>query len=131
MYVVAKNGWQPFFVFVTLIARFVLLTRKICKIQPSIMSSKKIKKNVGFLWKEVMQDVAEGKIPSSKTVRTLLKNCEDFNLYADISFAAQWRQCSELVKKCVIAAQRGDFDTARENLLAVNQVTKECHRHYK
>jgi len=95
------------------------------------VGGKKIKKDISRLWKVVVKSVNACKIPDSGGISDLLNSCEDYNLHTNREWADLWRDCFDKVKECTIAARNGDFDTAKEKIVEVNRLTKECHKKYK
>lgn len=92
---------------------------------------KKVKKEIGRLWKEVAKQVSANTSPSRVLSDELMKKCDEYNLCAGKEWFVLWRQCCDEVKACLVAAQKGDFAAATDKVDLVNRLTKECHKLYK
>ncbi len=92
---------------------------------------KKLKKDISRLWKDVVKTINEETVPSRESGAELLKKCEDYTLCTNNEWSDLWRDCILQVKLCLDAAEGGDFTAAREMVVEVNRLTKECHNLYK
>jgi len=92
---------------------------------------KKLKKEISRLWKEVVKQVGAESVLSKELAAEMRQKCEDYNLSANSQWFDAWRECTDRVKACLAAAEKGDFAEAREKVSEVNHLTKECHRLYK
>ncbi|MGV1099195.1 hypothetical protein ACUUL3_07250 [Thiovibrio sp. JS02] len=93
--------------------------------------AKKIKKQITALWKAIGKSIDGEKAPPAAEEKKILAFCEDYNLFAESAWQAEWRNCVEILRKSLLAAKDGDFTRARELADEVNQLTKSCHKKYK
>jgi len=92
---------------------------------------KKLKKEMGRLWKSVTKQIEQDKPPDQKEAAKLIKSCENYTVFTDAAWQAEWLSCCEDVKRCLAAASQGDFATARVLLENVDLATHVCHKKYK
>lgn len=92
---------------------------------------KKLKKEIGRLWKSIAKNIGTGQTPSQTDTKSLIKKCEDYNMYAEHPWQDDWNACFKAVEQCAKAATNGDFDTAKTLVAEVNRLTKVCHKKYK
>ncbi|MFZ5774814.1 MAG: hypothetical protein ACOY3Z_04960 [Thermodesulfobacteriota bacterium] len=92
---------------------------------------KQLKKEIGMLWKSVSRSLAEANKPVARESRRLLAACEEYRLYAEPEWDADWQACCAALGKALDAAGRQDFDEALRLAEEVNQRTKQCHKLHK
>lgn len=92
---------------------------------------KKLKKEIGKLWKSITKHIEQDQPPPRTEAEKLLRKCEDYNVFTDPPWQAEWTSCCEDVKKCLTAASQGDMATAKELVNTVNIATRSCHKKYK
>ncbi|MFZ5766820.1 MAG: hypothetical protein ACOY4H_14680 [Thermodesulfobacteriota bacterium] len=92
---------------------------------------KKLKKEIGRLWKRVAAQVEKGTGPATADGVELLRACEEYTIYADKEWFDSWRRCHDEIRACLALAGRGDYPAAQVKVATVNRLTKECHSLYK
>ncbi|MEN8139620.1 MAG: hypothetical protein ABFR97_00170 [Thermodesulfobacteriota bacterium] len=89
------------------------------------------KKKVSALWKQVMADVAAGRLPAPAVSEELLATAALYGAEAPESWARLWQQCVAEIEDLLAAAGRGDFARARQGVARVKDLKSDCHRAYK
>lgn len=92
---------------------------------------RKLKKEIGRLWKSVARNIELNQAPAPTEINTLVKKCEDYTIYAEHPWQDDWAAGCRAVEKCAKAATSRDFDTAKTLVAEVNRLTKACHKRYK
>ncbi len=92
---------------------------------------KKLKKEIGRLWKSVIKQIEKDQPPEQKDAAKLIKACENYTVFTDPVWQKEWTSCCEDVKRCLTAASKGDTATARELLGTVDSAIHACHKKYK
>ena len=93
--------------------------------------AKKLKKEIGRVWKSVASKIEQDQLPLQAEAEKLLKKCEDYNVFVDPSWQAQWASCCKDVKKCLDVASKGEIAIAKNLVDAINSATRACHKKYK
>jgi XXXCH domain-containing protein len=94
-------------------------------------SGKRLKKEIGRLWESVAKLIEAETMPDATGTEGLLKRCEEYDLFADDDWQAEWATCTKLVQKCLTDAAIGDWPAARAMVREINRMTRNCHRQYK
>lgn len=94
-------------------------------------ADKGLKKDISRMWKDVSKSIRAGEKPSGDISSQLLKKCDDYTVCAHKEWFDLWRECAEQIKKCLLSAQNDDFELAKQQVILVNRLTKECHNLYK
>lgn len=93
--------------------------------------SKRIKKELSRLWKSITRKIGNAEAPVQAEMAALMKLCDDYTMYADKVWAADWDACRDTVRNVLAAAAGGDFGHANELVAEINHMIKRCHRQYK
>lgn len=107
------------------------LRRSIMPKKSAPPGGKKLKKEIGRLWKRVAAQVEKGTAPATADGADLLRACEEYTIFADKEWFDSWRHCHEEIRACLALAGRGDYPAAQMKVATVNRLTKECHSLYK
>jgi hypothetical protein len=92
---------------------------------------KKLKKEIGRLWKSVAKQIEARQMPDAAETAGLQERCEEFNLFADREWQEEWADCTLAVEKCFIDAAAGDWPAARAGVTLVDRMIRACHAKYK
>jgi len=95
------------------------------------VGNKRIKREIGHLWKECVKQIQNGEAPEQATATDLLLQCKEYNLYTGRQWADEWRKCFKVMSQSLAAATAGNFDQAVSLIDQANQLKKECHKRFK
>ena len=95
------------------------------------VGNKRIKREIGHLWKECVEQIRNGEGPEQAAVNDLLHQCEEYNLYTGRQWTDEWRQCVKVMRQSLALAMAGDFDQAVTLSDQAKQLKKECHERFK
>jgi XXXCH domain-containing protein len=94
-------------------------------------SGRKLKKEIGHLWKSVAKLIEAETMPGAAETEGLLQRCEEYDLFADAAWQADWVTCTKLVQKCLTDAAIGDWPAAKNMVAAIDRMLRDCHHQYK
>ena len=92
---------------------------------------KKTKKEISALWKAISKEIEGGKAPEPSGEKKLLAACEEYNLFTERAWRAEWLACMDALRNALLAARNGDFNKAGQLVEEVNRLTRSCHKKYK
>ena len=90
----------------------------------------KPKKELGRLWKSLMQKVEARTALSAEDAASLKSICS-ISLYNDEPFHAAWLACCNKVNACLDAIRLNDFTRADQLVAEVKYMITSCHKKYK
>jgi len=90
----------------------------------------KPKKDIARLWKILQHNLAARTPPPADQMTQLLSECNPA-MYKGKPWHLSWTECCDLVARCIEAAVKGDYDTARQIAAEVDEHTHTCHKQYK
>lgn len=92
---------------------------------------KKIKKEIANLWKTVAKKLEQDQAPTPAEEKSLLAAFENFSLFSESAWHADWLACFTVLREALAYARAGDMPKAREQAAQVNALTRTCHKKYK
>lgn len=93
--------------------------------------AKKLKKEIGRLWKSIGRALEQGRIPAAGEAEKILRACADYSLFSEKEWQADWQHCADAVSQALSLAKQGDLPGARQAAARVDGLTKTCHRQHK
>ncbi|MCD6389814.1 MAG: hypothetical protein J7L69_10425 [Desulfobulbaceae bacterium] len=93
--------------------------------------NKRIKREIGHLWKECVKQIQNGEAPEQVAATDLLRQCEEYNIYTGRQWTDEWRKCFKVMSQSLAAASTGNFDQAVLLIDQANQLKKDCHKRFK
>ena len=92
---------------------------------------KKIKKEIGSLWKVVFRKLEQGEPPTPAEERSLVAAFQDYAVFTEPAWQEEWLACFTILQQALDCARKGEMDKAREYGAEVNGLTKACHKKHK
>ncbi len=93
--------------------------------------AKKIKKEMGNVWKLIKKNVRQGLPPSDADLKALWRTKEEYEAFVDTTWQKEWEMCIELAKKALSAAEDGNFEEAVSLFNQADKLKGMCHKKYK
>jgi XXXCH domain-containing protein len=94
-------------------------------------SGKRLKKELGRLWKSVAKLIEARTMPDAAEIEGLLSRCEEYTLFAHEDWQADWTTCTTIIKKCLTDAAIGDWPAAKAMVTEIDRMMHDCHDRYK
>ncbi len=91
--------------------------------------AKKLKKEIGMMWKALKRCIKSGETFRDKD--GFIRALNTYGQSADREWAREWERCESLVKEALELAGKGNVDEALERCKKVDEMTKACHKKYK
>jgi len=104
---------------------------KVIKANRRPFKPKKIKKEMGSVWKLIKRNIKQGVIPDDSDVAALWRTKEEYQAFVDDVWAKDWDECIRQTKEVLAAAEQGDFDRAILIAEEVDRLKSRCHKKYK
>lgn len=92
---------------------------------------KKLKKEISRLWKDITKKMQSDILPDQQDCQNLLQKCEEYTVYADKKWFDRWQDCTKEIAVCLKAAQKSNFDLARQSMDIIQKDKKQCHEQFK
>jgi len=91
--------------------------------------AKRLKKEIGMLWKALKRCVKSGE--TFRDREGFLKSLDSYGKGAEEEWKAEWEKCVRLVREVLDLSHEGRGEEALEKCRQVDQLTKACHKRYK
>jgi len=91
--------------------------------------AKKLKKEIGMLWKALKRCVKSGE--TFRDREGFLKSLDSYGKGAEQEWKADWERCVGLVREVLDLSQEGRGEEALEKCRQVDELTRACHKRYK
>ncbi len=93
--------------------------------------AKKIKKEMGSVWKIIKKAIKSGSLPAEEDLKTLWRTKDEYEEFVEAAWEGEWIRCVDHIKAALDAARQGDFETASNLLNQADKAKSECHKKYK